>query len=70
MKNLQIKIYKDAVNSLWIVIKDTISIHNAGIFKQIENRLSTIELNVNESIRQLEEIEKTKQLGEMEVKQK
>lgn len=70
MRDLQMKIYKEAVNSLWLIIRDTISIQNKGIFNQIENRLNDIELNVNESIRQLAEIESTKKLGEEEIKQK
>lgn len=70
MKQLQVKIYRNAVNSLWTIINDTISVQNQAVFTQIENRLNAIELNVNESIRQLEEIEHTKQLGEEEIKQK
>lgn len=70
MRKLQVKIYRDAVNSLWKIISDTISINNQSIFTQIKNRLNAIELNVNESLRQLEEIEHTKQLGEEELKKK
>lgn len=70
MRNLQVKIYRDAVNSLWKIISDTISINNQSVFTQIKNRLNAIEINVNESLRQLEEIEHTKQLGEEELKKK
>lgn len=70
MRDLQMKIYKETVNSLWLIIRNTISVQNKGIFNQIENRLNAIELNVNEIIRQLAEIESTKKLGEEEIKQK
>ena len=43
MRNLQVKIYRDAVNSLWKIISDTISINNQSVFTQIKNRLNAIE---------------------------
>ncbi len=70
MNKFQIKIYRDAVEELWTIINDTISVQNQAIFTQIENRLNAIEINVNESLRQLEEIELTKNLGEEELRKK
>lgn len=70
MNNLQMKIYRNAVEELWTIINDTISSQNQTVFMQIENRLNAIEINVNESLRQLKEIEHTKQLGEEELRKK
>lgn len=70
MNNFQNEIFSEAINNLWVVIKDTISIQNDGIFSQINNRLDALEMTAKESIRQLEEIESDKRLDESKLKSK
>lgn len=67
MKDYQNDIFNDAIESLWAMIKDSISVQNEAIFRQINNRLDTLELNASDSIKQLEEIEQAKKLGEEEL---
>ena len=60
LKRFQDKIFSEAVDELWELVKDVFTEKNSAIFAQIENRFSTIEMQTEESIRHFEEIKKTK----------
>ena len=70
LQRFQDKIFADAVNDLWELVKDVFTEKNSAIFTQIESRFTTIEMNVEESIRQFEEIQKAKQLDKEQLKEK
>ncbi len=70
MQRFQDKIISDAVNDLWMIVKDTFTEQNSAIFIQIDNRFRTIEMKAEESIRELEEIQRTKQQETETLKEK
>mgnify|MGYP002626980051 CR=1 FL=1 len=70
MQRFQEEIFSDAINSLWNIIEDTVREQNNAIFHQIENRLTTIRMNAEDSIRQFEEIKKDKQSNKEELEAK
>lgn len=70
MQRFQDKIISDAVSDLWIIVKDTFTEQNSAIFIQINNRFRTIEMKAEESIRELEEIQRTKQQETETLKEK
>lgn len=67
MKDYQNTIFDDAVKSLWEMINDSIRSQNDLVYSQISNRLNAMEIAAEESMKQLEEIRKAKELNEEEV---